>query len=63
MFTPHLPQDIAAILPTLAILLVGLMVMVLVIPYTFSSVFQQLEVEKEISRIRQEMIRNKTAGY
>ena len=34
--------------------------MVLVIPYAFSSVFKQLEMEKEISRIREEMNKNKT---
>ena len=48
------------ILPTLLILLVGLLIMVLVIPYAFSSVFKQLEMEKEISRIREEMNKNKT---
>ena len=45
-----------AILPTLLILVVGLLIMVLVIPYAFSSVFKQLEVEKEINRIRGEEI-------
>ena len=44
-----------AILPTLLIIVVGLLIMVLVIPYAFSSVFKQLQVEKEISRIREEM--------
>ena len=44
-----------AILPNLLILVVGLLIMVLVIPYAFSSVFKQLEVEKEINRIREEM--------
>ena len=53
-------QDVKDILPTLLILLVGLLIMVLVIPYAFSSVFKQLEMEKEISRIREEMNRNKT---
>ena len=43
-------QDIQAILPTLLILLVGLLIMVLVIPYAFSSVFKQLEMEKQIER-------------
>ena len=53
-------QDVKDILPTLLILLVGLLIMVLVIPYAFSSVFKQLEMEKEISRIREEMNKNKT---
>ena len=49
-----------AILPTLVILFVGLLIMILVIPYAFSSVFKQLEMEKEINRIREEMKRNRT---
>ena len=49
-----------AILPTLVILFVGLLIMILVIPYAFSSVFKQLEMEKEINRIREEMNRNRT---
>ena len=49
-----------AILPTLVILVVGLLIMILVIPYAFSSVFKQLEMEKEINRIREEMNRNRT---
>eukprot|EP00090_Calanus_glacialis_P026569 TRINITY_DN41803_c0_g1_i1.p1 TRINITY_DN41803_c0_g1~~TRINITY_DN41803_c0_g1_i1.p1 ORF type:complete len:123 (-),score=45.50 TRINITY_DN41803_c0_g1_i1:83-451(-) len=53
-------KDVKDILPTLLILLVGLLIMVLVIPYAFSSVFKQLEMEKEISRIREEMNKNKT---
>lgn len=53
-------QDVKAILPTLVILFVGLLIMILVIPYAFSSVFKQLEMEKEINRIREEMNRNRT---
>ena len=49
-----------AILPTLVILVVGLLIMILVIPYAFSSVFKQLEMEKEINRSREEMNRNRT---
>ena len=49
-----------AILPTLVILFVGLLIMILVIPYAFSSVFKQLEMEKEINRIREEMNKNRT---
>ena len=49
-----------AILPTLVIPVVGLLIMILVIPYAFSSVFKQLEMEKEINRIREEMNRNRT---
>ena len=49
-----------AILPTLVILVVGLLIMILVIPYAFSSVFKQLAMEKEINRIREEMNRNRT---
>ena len=60
MFKIHFFQDVKDILPTLLILLVGLLIMVLVIPYAFSSVFKQLEMEKEISRIREEMNKNKT---
>jgi len=55
-------KDVKDILPTLLILLVGLLIMVMVIPYAFSSVFKQLEMEKEISRIREEMVRNKTSA-
>lgn len=53
-------QDVKAILPTLVILFVGLLIMIMVIPYAFSSVFKQLEMEKEINRIREEMNRNRT---
>ena len=34
--------------------------MILVIPYAFSSVFKQLELEKEINRMREEMNKNKS---
>ena len=34
--------------------------MVLVIPYAFSSVIKQLQMEDEINRLRDEMKKNKT---
>ena len=60
-------QDIRDILPTLLILVIGLVIMILVIPYafrlvisiiklvvisnTFSSVFKQLAQEREMNRV------------
>jgi len=53
-------KDVKAILPTLIILLVGLIIMICVIPYAFSSVFKQLEMEKKINRMREEIDRNQS---
>ncbi|XP_023323416.1 uncharacterized protein LOC111697597 [Eurytemora carolleeae] len=53
-------KDIRDILPTLIILLVGLLIMVIVIPYAFSSVIKQLQQEQELNRLREELELNKT---
>lgn len=45
-------KDIKAITPTLLILLVGLLIMIFVIPYAFSSVIKQLEQEQLIEQAR-----------
>ena len=44
-------KDIRDILPTLLILVIGLVIMILVIPYAFSSVFKQLAQEREMNRV------------
>jgi len=52
--------DIRDIIPTVLILLVGLLIMVLVIPYAFSSVIKQLQQEQELNRLKKELALNKT---
>jgi len=51
-------KDVKMIMPTVLILLCGLLVMIFVIPYAFSSVIQQLENEvlvREAKKIKKEM--------
>merc|ERR550517_2361554 len=53
-------KDIRDILPTLLILVIGLVIMILVIPYAFSSVFKQLAQEREMNRVREEAALNRS---
>ena len=47
-------QDIREILPTIIILVFGLLMMAIVIPYAFRSVIRQLEEEQEMNNKRNE---------
>ena len=47
-------QDIREILPTIIILVFGLLIMAIVIPYAFRSVIRQLEEEQEMNNKRNE---------
>ena len=44
-------QDIRDVLPSCIILIVGLAIMVLVIPYAFSSVIKQIQMENSLRNI------------
>ena len=44
-------QDIRDVLPSCIILIVGLAIMVLVIPYAFSSVIKQIQMENALRNI------------
>ena len=46
-------KDIKDITPTVLILLIGLLIMIFVIPYAFSSVIKQLEAEQIIEAARE----------
>ena len=46
-------KDVKDIMPTVIILLVGLLIMIFVIPYAFSSVIKQLEAESELEAAKE----------
>jgi len=48
-------KDIKDITPTVLILLIGLLIMIFVIPYAFSSVIKQLEAEQIIEAAREKV--------